>query len=984
MKNFAKIYWREFEKLLKIIIESSFDNQYKISSHLTKESKDGGYDLFVLISSEQFEFAQSLLGEAKLRDFKKNDLSLSEFSKTFIIAVNLLVDHVVIATNIHFTENTNKVIENFSQRTGIHYCLLDLNDIQYWINQHSHQIQNINSQFIQELLSHNSQKTNNKKNISFHHFIPKNAEQLIGDKRKQLFQEIMENILLNYSHNFDDDFRSAHYIIQSYRKNGKTVFIRNIIKELDKNKIVNYCIDLSKFSISRDLFLEFLSILWCVKKEDILLQCTHLLDITFKNLNIAYFDEDTKKAIKSLLTIKESYFNNDPDYWDMLLLEYLKKIALPIIHRIHPTIIFENLSYANKKVLDFALKIFNYFYDLDLLFIIEQQYDKSANNYFQNKKSQIITLPDLENIDCKELLQMKYANIPDDIEPILHICSNNPFYLIHLYPILSEIKDTKIFQQIDSHKLLYNNEKLAFGYLEESIKRQFQNLDTDTKKIIAIIGLLDGEILYKQLEIIYSQYMSYVPYLDELEYFEVELDRISIKTLIYKKYIQQISLYLTKYEIIDVMNMLLDSIDRLGLDVFLEENILFEIYSYFKNIPKITSFIHKITEHLLLLSEFDKCLYYLKKAYSDIYNTANLQDKIWLNNHIIYCYIMLNDYQNSQLSLYIHDQNRFFEFHKEKYYDDYLNFIYIDSKRALALGQYQKILDLTSSVINDKQKSKIEIMERIIQMKFLAIKHLETMEKALHFLKEEIVNYPQSSILNYTLLTHQSDIFKGNMKYSLTCFYKIKEYYSQVTLEEQEHNENNIAVCYFYQKDFSKSMEAAWKIQNTCFLNNICIEEGRAYHTIAMNFIALKQFEESEFYFKKALNIFIQNSHVTHIWPIYINLSTIYIIHKKVSSLGLEYINYAIEYLLNYYLDSLKFIKDQHISQQPKYYVGLLIALNNLFILTNDQQNIYDKINDFNIEQLRKDTQRYIFSQKLNIVLKDTIYNVEDYLILKI
>lgn len=977
MNDFAKKYWREFEKLFKIVIDNLLKKNHEINSFLTQKSKDGGYDLLVLINSDKFEEQLSLLGEAKLRNFNQNDLPLSAFSKTFIVAVNLLVNYVIIATNIRFTDNTVTVIDNFSKRTGIQCDLLDLNDIKEWIANHPNEINSIDTNLIKELNQHQMPKKIKQKINILDINKSRAYEELIGDERRKLLDEIVNYIQFNSSN-------TSHYIIESYSGLGKTVFIRNIVKRLSEANKRCYCIDLSRFSISRDLFIEFLSIIWCVSKENILLDCSSLIDETLLTINKKYLDENTKQAIKNILSLEETKFNNESNYWDMLLLESLFKISTPIINRIHPVIVFENYDKTNKKVHQFASKLFNYFQTSNLCFIIERQkYIDGVESFDNNSNVHKITLPNLRNIECKNLLKLKYDNIPDDIEPIINICSNNPLYLLNLFPILPEIQDTDIFKEINQNNLLYN-EKLVSQYLKTSMEKQFECLEVKTKKIIAIIGLLDGELSYDQLNIITNNenYSESINCLSKLEYFEIISDKIIVKNLIYLKYIKQYNNYLTLFDVNTVMNLVLTFIDYLKIDLFSKNLLLFDIYCYLKKEDCIISIMKQVINQLILLSEFQRCLTLLKKAYDIIYTTLDINNKIWINNKIMYCYVMLDDYRNKQLTIHIEEQNKFFEFNKELYYLDYLEYIYIYCKLLLALGRYQDILDLTTPIIFDSSKLN-EIEERIIRMRFLAIKHLNTMDDALRYLRDKINNYNTSIILNYTLLTHESNISKGNIDASIKYFNKITKYYSQITLDEQEHNENNIAVCYFYQKKYEKSINKAKYIQNFCFLNNLKIEEGRAYHTIAMNYVALDQINGAINHFENSLNIFKRNYHTTHIWPVYINLSTLYLKYNNRSkSLNCAY--KALNHLRENYMNSLKLIQNIEICNQPKYYIGLLIVLYNILEITQNIQETKKIVCDFGISKLKDDFQVNILENKLKQNLENSIYNINNYLILKI
>lgn len=91
--SFATDNWEEFEKLSISILETYLpaDSEISYSITHTPNRKDGGYDGLIIIASGNENIDQcKILSESKLRELSNKDLPMSDFSKTLIIAINLM------------------------------------------------------------------------------------------------------------------------------------------------------------------------------------------------------------------------------------------------------------------------------------------------------------------------------------------------------------------------------------------------------------------------------------------------------------------------------------------------------------------------------------------------------------------------------------------------------------------------------------------------------------------------------------------------------------------------------------------------------------------------------------------------------------------------------------------------------------------------------------------------------------------------------
>ena len=100
--SFATDNWEEFEKLSISILETYLpaDSEISYSITHTPNRKDGGYDGLIIIASDNKNIDQcKILSESKLREPSNKDLPMSDFSKTLIIAINLMAQKIYIFTS---------------------------------------------------------------------------------------------------------------------------------------------------------------------------------------------------------------------------------------------------------------------------------------------------------------------------------------------------------------------------------------------------------------------------------------------------------------------------------------------------------------------------------------------------------------------------------------------------------------------------------------------------------------------------------------------------------------------------------------------------------------------------------------------------------------------------------------------------------------------------------------------------------------------
>lgn len=317
--SFAKDNWEEFEKLSLSILETYLptDSEFSYSITHTPHRKDGGYDGLIIISSSDENIDQyKILSESKLRELSNKDLPMSDFSKTLIIAINLMAQEIYIFTNLHYSIETQKRIRKFSSFSNIRVELVDIFEVSDRVKELYKTLKNTYSpaflgQLIDSVITHPvSKRIFSEKKV---HISP--LRKLIGTDR---------NKLLDLCYNAISE-KNGIVIIKGSSGCGKTFFIEHLLNKMYRESSIPYHrINMEELSTVQVFLLKILSSIWNIDVLDIMnFSEQDINDIT------DYLSEEelSIRARASLLNIlkPESVSNEiQQDIMQFYFFEYLK------------------------------------------------------------------------------------------------------------------------------------------------------------------------------------------------------------------------------------------------------------------------------------------------------------------------------------------------------------------------------------------------------------------------------------------------------------------------------------------------------------------------------------------------------------------------------------------------------------------------------------------------------------------------------------
>ena len=262
--SFATDNWEEFEKLSISILETYLpaDSEISYSITHTPNRKDGGYDGLIIIASGNENIDQcKILSESKLRELSNKDLPMSDFSKTLIIAINLMAQKIYIFTNLHYSTETQKRIHKFSSFSNIQVELVDIFEVSDRVKELYKTLKDTYSPtFLKKLIDSVSTHPASKR-VSFEKKVHiTSLSKLIGSDRNNQLDQCYKAI----------SGEKGIVIIKGCSGCGKSFFIEHLLNKMYREGSIPYHkINMEEFSTVQAFLLKILSSIWNIDTLDI-------------------------------------------------------------------------------------------------------------------------------------------------------------------------------------------------------------------------------------------------------------------------------------------------------------------------------------------------------------------------------------------------------------------------------------------------------------------------------------------------------------------------------------------------------------------------------------------------------------------------------------------------------------------------------------------------------------------------------------------
>ena len=979
--SFAKDNWEEFEKLSLSILETYLptDSEFSYSITHTPHRKDGGYDGLIIISSSDENIDQyKILSESKLRELSNKDLPMSDFSKTLIIAINLMAQEIYIFTNLHYSTETQKRIRKFSSFSNIRVELVDIFEVSDRVKELYKTLKSTYSpaflgQLIDSVITHPvSKRIFSEKKV---HISP--LRKLIGTDR---------NKLLDLCYNAISE-KNGIVIIKGSSGCGKTFFIEHLLNKMYRESSVPYHrINMEELSTVQVFLLKILSSIWNIDVLDIMnFSEQDINDIT------DYLSEEelSIRARASLLNIlkPESVSNEiQQDIMQFYFFEYLYRIYVPILRRQRQVIYFHNLDYASSSALQILNKFIKKFEKENILLILEIRTDiKKCDEFLEYllKDVPVLYITEIKEFNSMELNQYfehKYKNVFsfEEEKNLKRILPRTPLLIDTVTELFRhDLGMRSSLYNLDMTKL-YKNQKYLQSISFEYVKKIIIESEIEVQNLAFMIGLMDGKLAEVDLEMISNNH-SLKEGLIRTNLFKFQDDYIRIRHMFYLGPLQQMA-FLSSYRQHEIYKILFNKIEVLSVDKFCKAIKKIQLAIFLENKQYLEENWKALISNLLFQEDYALAQSLLKDIYNLLENDFSASELFDALLMTVYCCLKLCDFHSDLLQVCfkeLHDLSLITVISPEQIRLYHL----LQAKHYLAVGQYLALI---------RQTDELRIIDpKLRHIRAIGIKHQYGINNCILSLKRGIKRFPENTLLKYSYYDHllSISINKGDFKAAKANIDILKTYKEILSLEDQIHLEFNELTVLFY----SKKMKDTRQLLGLCgkaYQNNLHVELSRSYNLLGQFFWTKKDWKKAIDAFDAAADLQDRTGHQTYRWIAKTNLALINLELRN----NPDAVMYAKEIILGYYSSKRDKFKRIFTADNKMMYtdfftdkeiVSILLMLRILY--KNDYTGyaqIIETVKQPDIAVLPKEFEHFI-SRSFVSMLKKTYYYVDGNFMIK-
>lgn len=980
-KSIAIRLSQSFEKLSFEIVKCYLKKNSPIKyEKLTQEKKDGGYDGYFIINSDN----DLVLMEAKLRSNTLSDLPLSDFAKSVLISINQLANSIFITTNLHFSEETIKKLTIFSSRTGLIIYPLDLRYIKPWIEKNTEIISSVPNltpliRFLQNTeirgadykipLTNKSLKTN------------KTNFKIFGKNRIVAFDEIQNSINKNEG--------NRNYVVAGPYGIGKSYFIKSVCSNINTIDI-----DLTTEKTYRDIFISIFYQIWTGEKR-------------LESFTLANF-EDCINSVELCLPqdkssdLKEILFNTQNlDLYDLDTLnleKYLWTIILPILKRTQTVLYIHNIDSLQDTTCEkFISKIVQKL-SSNLAIIIEVDtnrinWDKNRVLYKTclNNNFKTFDMDEWEQEDASQFLQ--YKNVPKMLARNLVKGFGSNAAILDSALTLKDVSEQVQIANIISDYSGTNKVRYIFSTIGNILENTLLQQYPFVKSVFFNMHIFDGKYFapypsetYSELEEIVRTY-SFIR--KKEKYFIIVKDAYlnALDGIINNYKIEEIREY-AKQALIDMKYYCLDNVQQCGklLQIGMlcgDTKLIIDNYKVYIN------YLHK-------QKAFPQSKILLVKLYKFIQDgqlIIDTQSTFSILNLIIESYLNMGDgddsvneyldYANELICLHSEDWDT-----EEHYSYDKARYLKKNCGLCLRRGKYNDLISFAEEGINLLKKFTTyrcnDMQYEFWNYKALGVKHLYNLTLSIQVYRDCLKNMKclSSKLIKWFLSARASFYtYRNPTKSKMLLMRVLKMAYGQNYNPRQiTHHENNIGSLSLMTLELEDAKTHCVKAYNLAKEYIIRTEEARSQNLLGCLAWLNGNIEEAIKSFKTSSEIFNIDSHETYSWIPLVNLSSVYMEmfdFSKANSMARK----SAAILLNSHAEQISRI-DVNDLLFSKNYLALLQILR-VANSQNDLELIQDVLNKISCETIKNHFKNYIQKNKFDYLVKNSHAILKGHFMLK-
>lgn len=1007
--NTAKNKWQEFEQLAIDCVRDVYCHQ-ETQLIPTRIVKDNGYDAKILSDAFQDEKILSLI-EAKLRN---KNVGLRDVAATVIIGYNLGVYRIFFVINSYATPQFIDEIENFKKKTNLKCTIVDNPILKSWIkNLAVSQKRNYSSELLSYLMNttetenvlFKSSKTN-EDNMYFQKNRGIKSNACAFFYRNERIQKIISDLELCLSNR-------ENAILCGGEGSGKSTIISKAIDNI--TDLMH--LDMSNCLTTRAFLLKLLFTLWGIENLEGKLNFNESdLDLITSCVGKENLDNRTQEALKIILNSSITTFIQHADYFNIIILEYLKKLLLLHSKEKNSYFYFYNLEKTSPDVLVFLRSLCMMLNDINYHFILEIRTPITGNEYFTSDKwntevelfksidnsAHMTSIPEFTRDEAIEYLTIILKGLTKaHALVIIESVGTNPLFL---HCTVEWLYNNKIINKYPNDRVLVEKFKPFF----ESIRPEqnmifatkwisfFMENGLEYKNFFTALYILDGKIPLTFFDKLFHRALIYDTVLENLEKNGIIFIKNSNIVVAHLVYLTALKNCCSSIQIRRICSLILHELEEKKLKNDLDRLKILDILYLCENWSRLITDYKESVMYLKNTYQFKIAYLYMKKvvnAFNNLFNESMELEfyKEYLDAFQLYFQLsaflklISQPIEKEWIDKYS-EVLRHYDYLTAQdisRYDLFYNYIcsqyYFKNSEYLVAKEYCKI-------VYNKNLEKIFVENSDLAGKLcigyaLAIKEIEGYEAAKDEFETFLTMYPESKNLKGEYWVHLSCMELDNnpinaYKYTSDVI-KLYENENMQIEHPLFHKYVDLAMELLFAKDYEKSKNSSYQALELATANGIIAEEGRAKNILACcEYMLNKDIDYIIKLLKSSCFLLEKSYYIPYLWRSRINLATFYIKKGNFDD-ALPYLISAENYLLENAKEKiLSNIKTKSLHSSREYIALLLIgAYYKKYYNKEYFEGIQSKVNSqlYNIH-----VQNITNGNYPDIVFKDSSYLHED------
>lgn len=985
--HFTDEDWKDFEKLVFAILFDILKIQYKdITGFQTQARKDGGIDgRFYLASKEPLlNDEKSMVYEVKLRNNKRKDLPLSDFSKSVIIAINMSVNALTIATNLDFSKTTNQLLSTFSDKSGLIINQLNGNEIRNWLDLHTEYVKNFENKdllnFIRNCVVDNY--ITDEKNFKIIFRESDHKGEFLNECRKNMCNEIANHIY----------YTTKSILLTGEAGVGKSFLIDKILDELTNRNVQCIFISLKDADTPRTIFIRILSNIWHISEEYLLCMETEDLREAVCRLGTTEIDSNLVEVILCSFEKSKEELSRKADIYNRFLILYLKKLLHVCTSKRKMVFCIANINVATIELLDFLCQLTKELVE-DIQLILEVRTSEYIDVNMDTKDWSVYEkkLKNLSN--CIQEYEVKRLRVRESYQyidfllspqklsldvknEIIRYAGNNPLFLKSFVDYIKlnfdfQNSPKELWTFIISHS--YKDNKLEIVNL--LINRLAEN-NPLSMKIFLLLKFFGGNVKEFVLQDILRISLIGIPSeLVESNIIFIGKDEIKTSHLIYQEIIDACH-YASYLNIKILVKDILSKIESYEIDYEKILELKFRLYEADNNAEDMIHTGLLLVKYKYSHGQYSMCAKYIDKCLC-------MFDKIYTNEDYYILQVQFLEYAIN-VEFYTKDNFRKTEMYiqqleeilsassdelmeQQDFCDLYTTYLLIMNQYYHHKGDFEKTyitISMAKNYIIDQEYNISKVLAESVWVEYLiAEKEMNGIIAAINKADLALNSCIDSAYLQFTINTlYYTYYYDWNPELALNNIEKNIKLYDELALAEIYHNKIHYLNAKFNLKKYENSnlLKEAENIIKGTHKAGLKNETGRAENIIGSIYLAEGNLKKAQEFFVYGMKNYTDSTYISNEWPIIANYcSTLFEMH---SSEAIIYWEKVIDILLEHYTIRINKINFEN-GKYPKYYAIF-------YILMNQCNSVFDKNKENILPYFNKIRQNISLPQILELLVK--------------